>query len=138
MVGIPLAKGGFYPLLSWQLSPIYAAAAVACGSVFIVCSSLGLRGLRLTGVAPATAAGGQRLRRPDRPGRSALLRLGPGADPGRDGRCYAGGDGATAGGVDEDTPMDSSTGHKPRPLCLMEEAAGRRSVAGVRPFSART
>lgn len=35
-IGIPLAAGVFYPLLNWQLSPMFGSAAMSFSSVFVV------------------------------------------------------------------------------------------------------
>ena len=45
-LGIPLAAGALYPLLGWQLSPMFGAAAMACSSLCVVSNALRLRGFR--------------------------------------------------------------------------------------------
>ncbi len=42
-IGIPLAAGVFYPLLGWQLNPIFGAAAMSLSSVSVVSNALRLR-----------------------------------------------------------------------------------------------
>ena len=44
--GIPLAAGVFYPLLGWQLSPMFGAAAMSLSSVCVVSNALRLRRFR--------------------------------------------------------------------------------------------
>jgi Cu+-exporting ATPase len=60
VLGIPLAAGVLYPFTGWQLSPIYAAGAMALSSVLVVANSLRLRRIKLDRAAPAH--GGTRLR----------------------------------------------------------------------------
>jgi Cu+-exporting ATPase len=58
-IGIPLAAGVFYPVLGWQLSPIFGAAAMSLSSVSVVTNALRLRFFRPNHVwaepAPAPA-----------------------------------------------------------------------------------
>jgi heavy metal translocating P-type ATPase len=42
-VGIPLAAGVFFPLLSWKLNPMFAAAAMSLSSVCVVGNALRLK-----------------------------------------------------------------------------------------------
>lgn len=42
-VGIPLAAGVFYPLLGWQMNPMFGAAAMSLSSVSVVSNALRLR-----------------------------------------------------------------------------------------------
>ena len=43
---IPLAAGVFYPVLGWQLSPMFGAAAMSMSSVCVCLNALRLRGFR--------------------------------------------------------------------------------------------
>ena len=48
ILGIPLAAGVFYPLLGWQLNPMFGSAAMSFSSVFVVSNALRLKGFRPT------------------------------------------------------------------------------------------
>ncbi|MBS6397515.1 MAG: heavy metal translocating P-type ATPase [Clostridiales bacterium] len=47
-LGIPLAAGVFYPLLGWQMNPMFGSAAMSFSSVFVVSNALRLKGFRPT------------------------------------------------------------------------------------------
>jgi Cu+-exporting ATPase len=57
-IGIPLAAGVFYPILGWQLNPIFGAAAMSLSSVSVVSNALRLRLFkpRHQGIQPVSAS----------------------------------------------------------------------------------
>jgi Cu+-exporting ATPase len=46
-VGVPLAAGVLYPLLGWQISPIWASAAMTLSSLSVITNALRLRRIEL-------------------------------------------------------------------------------------------
>ena len=55
-VGIPLAAGVFYNWLGWQLSPMFAAAAMSFSSVFVVSNALRIRSFKAEKMEAHSAA----------------------------------------------------------------------------------
>ena len=55
-LGIPLAAGVFYPILGWQLNPMFGSAAMSFSSVFVVSNALRLKGFRPTFYKKKSAA----------------------------------------------------------------------------------
>ena len=52
-IGIPLAAGVFFPILGWQLSPMFGAAAMSLSSVSVVSNALRLKLFKSKHIAPA-------------------------------------------------------------------------------------
>ena len=46
-VGVPLAAGVLYPLIGWQISPIWASAAMTLSSLSVITNALRLRRVEL-------------------------------------------------------------------------------------------
>ncbi|MCD8002818.1 MAG: cadmium-translocating P-type ATPase [Clostridia bacterium] len=58
-IGIPLAAGVFYPLLGWQLSPMFGAAAMSLSSVCVCSNALRLRFFKPKHKSDAAEIGGK-------------------------------------------------------------------------------
>ena len=52
-IGIPLAAGVFFPILGWQLSPMFGAAAMSLSSVSVVSNALRLKLFKPKHTSPA-------------------------------------------------------------------------------------
>lgn len=73
-IGIPLAAGVFYPLLQWQLSPIFGAAAMSLSSVSVVTNALRLRFFRPKHTAPLPEDGRDALTASPQPGAEPITK----------------------------------------------------------------